>query len=55
MSGQCKEIEESSRTGKNREFFKKIGDTEGTFQAKIGTVNDRNNKDPTEAEEMKKR
>ena len=49
MSGQCKEIEES------REFFKKIGDTEGTFQAKIGTVNDRNNKDPTEAEEMKKR
>ena len=41
--------------GKTRNLFKKIGDTKGTFHAKIGTIKDRNRKDLTEAEEMKKR
>ena len=33
----------------------KIGDTKGTFHAKMGTIKDRNSKNITEAEEMKKR
>ena len=36
-------------------FFKKIRDTEGTFHTKIGTINDRNGIDLTEAEDIKKR
>ena len=40
---------------KTRDLFKKIGDTKGAFHARIGTVKDRNSKDITEAEEMKKR
>ena len=47
---QCKEIEENSRLGKTRNLFKKIGDTKGTFHEKIGTINDKNSKDLTEAE-----
>ena len=38
LSGQCKEIEEDNRMGKTRDLFKKIGDTKGTFHAKISTV-----------------
>ena len=30
--------------GKTREFFKKIGDTKGTFHARIGTIRDRNSR-----------
>ena len=41
--------------GKTREFFKKTGDTKGTFHAKMGSIKDRNGKDLTEAEEIKKR
>ena len=41
--------------GKTWDFFKKIGDTKGTFHAKMGTVKDRNGKYLTEAEEIKKR
>ena len=41
--------------GKTRELFKKIGDTKGTFHAEMGTIKDRNGKDLTEAEEIKKR
>ena len=51
---QFKEIEEKNRTGKTRDLLKKIGDTKGTFQAKMGTIKDRNCKDLTEAEELKK-
>ena len=40
---------------KTRDLFKKIGDTKGAFHARIGTVKDRNSKDVTEAEEIKKR
>ena len=41
LSEQCKEIEENSRMGKTRDLFKKTGDTQGTFHAKIGTLKDR--------------
>ena len=55
FSDQCKEIEENNRMGKTRELFKKIRDTKGTFQAKMGTIKDRNAMDLTEAEDIKKR
>ena len=38
-----------------RDLFKKIGDSKGTFHARMGTIKDRNGKDLTEAEEIKKR
>ena len=38
-----------------RFFFKKIRDTKAAFHAKMGTIKDRNCKDVTEAEEIKKR
>ena len=41
--------------GKTRDQFKKIRHTKGTFHAKMGTIKDRKGKDPTEAEEIKKR
>ena len=55
LSEQCKEIEENKRMGKIRDLFKKIGDIKGTFHAKMGMIKDRNGKDLTEAEEIKKR
>ena len=55
LSEQYKEIEESNRTGKTRDHFKKIRDTKGTFHAKMGTIKDRNGMDLTEAEDIKKR
>ena len=41
--------------GKTRDVFKKIRDTKGTFNAKIGSIKDRNGTDLTEAEDIKKR
>ena len=41
--------------GQTRDLFKKTGDIKGTFHARIGTIKDRNGKDLTEAEEIKKR
>ena len=41
--------------GKTIDLFKKIRDTKGTFHAKMGTVKDRNDRDLTEAEDIKKR
>ena len=41
--------------GKTRDLFKKIRDTEGTFHAKMGSIEDRNGMDLTEAEDIKKR
>ena len=40
---------------KNRDLFKKIRDTKGTFHAKMGTIKDRNVMDLTETEDIKKR
>ena len=55
LSEQCKEIEENNRMGKTRELFKKIRDTNGTFYAKMGSIKDRNGRDLTEVENIKKR
>ena len=41
--------------GKTRGLFKKIRDSKGTFNAKMGTIKDRNGMDLTEAEDIKKR
>ena len=55
LNNQCKEIEENNRVGKTRDLFKKIRDTKGTFHAKMGSMKDRNGRDLTEAEDIKKR
>ena len=47
-------IEENNRMGKTRYLFKKMRDTKGTF-AMMGTIKDRNGRDLTEAEDIKKR
>ena len=41
--------------GNTRDLFKKIRDTKGTFHAKMSTIKDRNDKDITEAEDIKKK
>ena len=55
LSDQCNEIEENNRMGKTRDLFKKIKDTKGTFHAKMGSIKDRNGRDLTEREDIKKR
>ena len=45
LNKQCKEIEENNRMRKTRDLFKKIGDTKGTFHARMGTIKNRNCKD----------
>ena len=54
LSDYCKEIEENNRMEKTRDLFKKIRDTKGIFQAKMGSIKDRNDMDLTEAEEVAK-
>ena len=49
LRDQCKQIEENNRMGKTRDHLKKIRDTKGTFDAKMGTIKDRNGMDLTEA------
>ena len=41
--------------GKTRDLLKNIGDTKGTFHAKMGSIKDRNRMDLTEAKDIKKR
>ena len=48
-------IEENSRMVRTRDLFKKIRDTKGTLHVKMGTIKDKNGKDLTEAEDIKKR
>ena len=55
LSDQCKQTEENNRMGKTRDLFKKIRDTKGTFHAKMGSIKDRNDRDLTKAEDIKKR
>ena len=55
LSEQCKKIEENNRMGKARDIFKKIRDIRGIFHAKMGSIEDRNGMDLTEAEDIKKR
>ena len=52
FSEQCKEIEESERMGKTRDFSKKSRNSKGTFHAEMGTMKGRNSVDLTEAEEV---
>ena len=46
LSDQCKEIKENKRMEKTRDCFKKIRDTKGKVQAKMGTIKDRNCRGP---------
>ena len=55
LSEQCKEIQETNKMGKRRDLFKKIRDTKGTFQAKMGTTKDRKYMDISKAEDIKNR
>ena len=55
LSDQCKEIEGKNGMGKTRDLFKKIRDAKGIFHAKMGSIKDRNGRDLTEAEDIKKR
>ena len=55
LSNSCKEIEENNRMGKTRDLFKKKRDTKGTFHAKMGSIEDRNGRNLTEAEDIRKR
>ena len=43
------------RMGITRELFKKTRDIKGIFHAKMGSIKDRNGRDLTEAEDIKKR
>ena len=54
LSGQCKETEENNRMGKTSDLFKKIRDTKGIFQAKMGSTKDRNGMDLTEAKILRR-
>ena len=54
LSNQCKEIEENNRMGKTRDRFMKIRDTKGTFHEKMGSIQDRNCMDLTEAEDLRR-
>ena len=54
LNERCK-VEENNRTGKTRDLFKKIGYIKGTFHARMGTIKDRNSKDLTKADKIKKR
>ena len=55
LSDQCKVMEENNRMGKTRDLFKKIRDTKGTFNVKMGSIKDRNGMDLIETEDIKKR
>ena len=50
-----RKLERNNRMGKTRDLFKKMRDTKITFHAKMGSINDTNGKDLTEAEDIKKR
>ena len=54
LSDQCKQIDENNRMGKIGDHFKKIRDPKGTFHAKMCSIKDRNGRDLTEAEDIKR-
>ena len=55
MQKKKKKIEENNRMGKTRDLFKRIRNAKEIFHAKMATIKDRNSKDLTKAEEIKKR
>ena len=54
LRDQCKEVKENNRMEKIGHLFKKIGDIKGTFHARMDMIKNKNGKDLTEAEEIKK-
>ena len=54
LNEQFKEIEEKSRMGKSRDFFKKSDTIKGIFHARMGIIKERNGKDLTKAKKIKK-
>ena len=48
-------MEENNRMGKTSNLFKKVGDIKGIFLERMDTIKNRNGKDPTESEEIRKR
>ena len=48
-------MEENNRMLKTKDLVRKIRDTEGTFHAKMCTMKNRNGKNLTEAEDIRKR
>ena len=54
FSDQCKEIEENNRIGKTGDLFKKIRAIKGTFHVKMGSIKDRNGRDLTKAEILRR-
>ena len=55
LRDQCKEIKENNRMEKPTDLFKKIRGTKGTYHAKMGSIKDRNCRDLTEPDDIKKR
>ena len=54
LTDQCKEIEKNNRMGKTGDLFKETGEIKGTLHTRMGMIKDRNSKDLTEANEIKK-
>ena len=54
INDQCKETEENDRTGKTRDLFKKIRDTKKIFHAKMGSIKDKNGRDLTEPQDIRR-
>ena len=48
-------MQRNSQIGKTRDLFKKTRGTKGIYHVKMGTIKDRNVKNLTEAEEIKKK
>ena len=48
-------IKENNRRGKTRDLIRKVGNIEGTFHPKMGTIKDKNCRDLVETEEIKKK
>ena len=54
LSDQCKEIEENNNNGKDERSRQKNKRQQGTFHEKMGTIKDRNGRDLTEAEILRR-
>ena len=55
LNYQCKEIDENNRMGKNRNIYKKISDTKGTFHVKTDIIEGKNGMNLSKAEDTRKR
>ena len=54
LRDQCTEIEENNRMGKTRDLFNNVRDTKGTFYAKMGSIKDKNGRDLTEPQDIRR-